>query len=214
MAEEERRGQRRQQQQQQQNSNRRNISRPNPLLPPSFLSTDLFPPHPRPRACASPPHLARPVLAQHDDDLRVGECAGVDRHVEVSERLGHRRVLVKRKLLVGVLRDRLNHLERERLVAEAQVLRRDKAREEHVDALAHAKGQRHDAVRAWLAVQAADKVRQVVEHRQVVLDDDNVRVDGKQFADDLLGERRGGSVWVRNIGEVGQVDEHRRARRQ
>jgi len=40
--------------------------------------------------------------------------------------------------------------------------------------------------RPRFSVEAADVVRQVVEDREVVLDDDDEVVDGQQGADDLL----------------------------
>ena len=67
------------------------------------------------------------------------------------------------------------------------------ARRQHVDrpgserTLSDAERHRDDAVRARHAVQAADEVGQVVEHRQVVLHHDDVLVGGDQAAD---GARR------------------------
>ena len=63
-----------------------------------------------------------------------------------------------------------SHLEDERLVSEPEVLRGHEAVEEDVDALAHAERGGHDAVGAGHAVQAADEVRQVVEHLQKPVD--------------------------------------------
>jgi len=68
--------------------------------------------------------------------------------------------------LLGVLGD----LERKGEVAEPKVLGRDEARQEDIDALAATEWHRHHSVCAWHTVQAADKVGEVVEHRQVVLD--------------------------------------------
>lgn len=55
----------------------------------------------------------------------------------------------------------------------------------------HTKGQRDHAVRARLAVQAADEVGQVVEHRQVVLHHNHELVDAQQVADNLRTEGSG-----------------------
>lgn len=77
--------------------------------------------------------LAGPVLAEHDDDLRVGEGALLDVELEVPERLGHRRVLVPAVLLLEELLCRVGDLEVERLLAKSEVLGRDPAVEEDVD---------------------------------------------------------------------------------
>ena len=71
---------------------------------------------------------------------------------------------------------RARDFERERLVAETQVLRRHKTGEENVDAFANGEGHGDDAVRPGLPVQAANEVGQVIEHGQIVLDDDDVRI--------------------------------------
>jgi len=97
--------------------------------------------------------------------------ARLDDKLEGTHGLGHGRIVVLSKvprslLLLGRLRD----LERERHVSEAQVLGGDEASQEDVDALTHAERHRYDTVGAGLTVQHADKVRQVVEHTQVMLD--------------------------------------------
>jgi hypothetical protein len=64
--------------------------------------------------------------------------------------------------------------------------------QEDVDALAHAEWQRDDAVRAGLAVQAADEVREVVQHGQVVLHHNHIALLvrlallAQQLPDDLV----------------------------
>mmetsp|Transcript_20895 Transcript_20895/g.53905 ORF Transcript_20895/g.53905 Transcript_20895/m.53905 type:complete len:308 (+) Transcript_20895:927-1850(+) len=82
---------------------------------------------------------------------------------------------------------RLSHLERERIVAEAQVLGGDEAGKENVDTLAHREGHRHHAVRTGHAVEAAHEVGEVVEHAQVVLDANHVALGMQQGADAARG---------------------------
>mmetsp|Transcript_35444 Transcript_35444/g.88930 ORF Transcript_35444/g.88930 Transcript_35444/m.88930 type:complete len:416 (+) Transcript_35444:840-2087(+) len=130
--------------------------------------------------------LAHPVFAQHDDDLRVGELARLHVQLELPQVLDHLGVLVPQELLgFHLLHVRLRHLEGERLLAEAQVLGGHKAGQEDVDALPHAERQCDHAVRTWLAVQAADEVGKVVQHREVVLHDDHKLVGAQQVADHL-----------------------------
>mmetsp|Transcript_42404 Transcript_42404/g.99326 ORF Transcript_42404/g.99326 Transcript_42404/m.99326 type:complete len:433 (-) Transcript_42404:835-2133(-) len=129
--------------------------------------------------------LARAVLPEHHEDLRTCEGARLDGQRELALRAGHLRVLEAGVLPVAVLDAHrvLRHLEGECVVAEAEVLSRDEAGEEDVDAFADPEGHRDDAVGAGDAVQAADEVGEVVENRQVVLDRDHVRVDVEQRAD-------------------------------
>lgn len=61
------------------------------------------------------------------------------------------------------------NLEGEALLSEAEVLGGHEAGQKDVDAFPHAEGHCHHPVRARLAVQAAYEIRQVVQHRQVVL---------------------------------------------
>ena len=55
--------------------------------------------------------LAGTVLAKHDDDLRVGEAAGLDSELEAAESLRHGRVLVVAGLIHDDLLRSLDHLE-------------------------------------------------------------------------------------------------------
>lgn len=89
--------------------------------------------------------------------------------------LHHVRILVApHDIGLGTLLERLEHAKGEGLVAEAQVLGGQEAIEEDVDALAHGKGHGDDAVDAGHAVQAADKVAEVVKDAEVVLDDNDI----------------------------------------
>mmetsp|Transcript_16970 Transcript_16970/g.36917 ORF Transcript_16970/g.36917 Transcript_16970/m.36917 type:complete len:509 (-) Transcript_16970:689-2215(-) len=133
--------------------------------------------------------LARAVLAEHDEDLRVGEVALLHVQDELAVLvLGQRGVLELVELLRVVLAQRVvRHLEGEGDLAEAQVLGGHEPREEDVDALAHAEGERHHAVGAGLAVQAADEVGEVIEDAQVVLHDNHVLGGTQQLANHLRG---------------------------
>jgi hypothetical protein len=61
------------------------------------------------------------------------------------------------------------YLECKCLVAESEVLGGHEACEEDVDAFSYGEGHGNDAVSRGGAVEAADEVRQVVQHGQVVL---------------------------------------------
>ena len=144
------------------------------------------------------------------------------------QRLGHRRVVVRRVLGVVDVVGGLGQLERQLVLStgrteseviraiwcsgsashhnprrlgpscgvivhavgvpapEPNVLRPDVAGQEDVDAVPDVEGHRHHSVRAGQAVQAADEVGEVVQHRQVVLD-----------ADHVLRHQRDGSTAVR-----------------
>mmetsp|Transcript_88724 Transcript_88724/g.249901 ORF Transcript_88724/g.249901 Transcript_88724/m.249901 type:complete len:297 (+) Transcript_88724:924-1814(+) len=67
-------------------------------------------------------------------------------------------------------------LEAEGNIAEAQVFGGNETVEENIDALADGKGHRHDAVRSSGPPEATHEVRKVIEHGQVVLNDDDVIV--------------------------------------
>ena len=66
------------------------------------------------------------------------------------------------------------YLEAERRLAEAQVLGRNEAGQKVVDAFAHGKGHRDHAIDTRSAVEAADKVGQIVENGEIVLDDNDL----------------------------------------
>jgi hypothetical protein len=96
-------------------------------------------------------------------------------------------VRVARCRLGGFVLHGRHHLEAQAVLAEAEVFRRDEAGKEDVDALAHRERHRHDAVRAWRPVQHADKVGEVVQHREVVLDDDDVSAaNGRKAGQETL----------------------------
>ncbi len=77
--------------------------------------------------------LPGPVLAEHDQDLRVGERAGLNRQVKVAELLGHVRVRVVTHALDDLLLGRLSDLEHQRVLAETQVLSRHEPVQKHVN---------------------------------------------------------------------------------
>lgn len=123
--------------------------------------------------------LSRAVLAEHDDDLRVGELARGNLEREAAEGLLHRGVLVAAVALEVLLRlGRLGELERERNFTEAHVLGGHKAVEEDVDAfykimynysahfsswgklftLTDGKGERDNTIGTRNTIEHADKV--------------------------------------------------------
>ena len=91
------------------------------------------------------------------------------RHGRVAVR-AHDVVLSQLPSGLGTLR----YLERERVIAEPKVFGRDEAGEERVDTHAHTKGHGDNTVRSRRSVQDANVVAKVVEHRQVVLDHQDI----------------------------------------
>ncbi|KAI3494682.1 hypothetical protein L1887_40498 [Cichorium endivia] len=131
--------------------------------------------------------LTRTVLAEEDDDLRVAEFTTLDVEAEAAERLGHGWARELGRPVQHLVVGRLGDLERKRLVAETHVLGGDVAVEEDVDAITDGRRHGHDTVHRGDAVEAADKVREVVEHGQVVLDGDDVGVGVEERADHARG---------------------------
>ena len=62
------------------------------------------------------------------------------------------------------------NLEGQRDFTETQVLGGDEAGQEDVDTLTHAERQGDNTIRSWHTIQAADVVRQIIQHAQIVLD--------------------------------------------
>ena len=124
--------------------------------------------------------LARPVLAQQDDDLAVRELSGVHLQVEVAHRFLHARVVVPGHPLNLLLRGVFRDLEDEGVLAEPEVLRRHEAVQEDVDALTYREGHGDHAVSAWHAVQAAHKVGEIIQHGEIVLHHNDVLVRADQ----------------------------------
>mmetsp|Transcript_65751 Transcript_65751/g.189577 ORF Transcript_65751/g.189577 Transcript_65751/m.189577 type:complete len:247 (-) Transcript_65751:695-1435(-) len=132
--------------------------------------------------------LARPILPEHDQDLALGECASPNLQLELlAHDLHHVRVHGLMGAVVVAIVNLFGHLEGQRHLAESQVLGGHKAVEEDVDAFAHAEGHRDDPIAASRAPQAANKVRQVIQNGQVVLDHNDVIVHPLQASDDVRG---------------------------
>ncbi len=77
------------------------------------------------------------------------------------------------------------YLEGEGFFSESQVLGGHKAGQEDVDAFSNAEGHSHHPVRSRLAVQAADEVRQVIQHCQIVLHHNHVLLLPQKPSNDL-----------------------------
>mmetsp|Transcript_16711 Transcript_16711/g.24544 ORF Transcript_16711/g.24544 Transcript_16711/m.24544 type:complete len:414 (-) Transcript_16711:112-1353(-) len=129
--------------------------------------------------------LARAVLSEHHDDLGVGEGPGLHVENELSvaglgaHGLGHVWVVVQgvRPITLDQVISSLRNLECQGILSEPQVLRRYISRQEDVDAFPSAEGHGDDPVGGGHAVEAADVVRQVVQHSQIVLHHQHVAAD-------------------------------------
>lgn len=129
--------------------------------------------------------LASSVLTHHDNNLGVSEVTAVNAQLEVAQLLLHPGVLESAGLVDGEFVSGLGDTESKRLITESQVLGRDVTVEEDVDTLTDGVGKGHNTVNGGLTVQHADVVREVVENRQIVLDDNDVVVITEQRANDL-----------------------------
>mmetsp|Transcript_22633 Transcript_22633/g.55829 ORF Transcript_22633/g.55829 Transcript_22633/m.55829 type:complete len:494 (-) Transcript_22633:8-1489(-) len=131
--------------------------------------------------------FAGTVLAEHDDDLGVAEVACLHMQLELAaHRLGQGRIL-RRMQPLDLFIERLGDPEVERLIPESEVLGGNEAVEEDVDALPHRERGRDHAVDPRAPPQTADEVGQVVQHRQVVLNHDDVVVVFDDGPDGLCG---------------------------
>jgi hypothetical protein len=131
--------------------------------------------------------LTSTVLTHHDQNLRSSESTGLNLEVEVAHRLLHGRVGEALSLVDEEVLARITDAELQRLVAETQVLGGNVTVEENVDTFAHGEGGGDHTVDGGLSVENADVVGQVVEDRQIVLDDDDVAVGSEQAADQTTG---------------------------
>lgn len=128
--------------------------------------------------------LSGTVLSHHDNDLGVSELAGLDGQVEVAESLGHLRVGVVTVSIRKEVFASLADTELQRLFTETQVLRWNVTVQELVDTLADGCWKGDDTIDGWPSVKKTDVVREVVQNRQIVLDDDNVAVGAEERADE------------------------------
>ena len=142
--------------------------------------------------------LSGTILTHHDDNLRVGEITSVNVELEVSKSLLHLGVGEGAGLVNGKLVGTLGDTESQGLVTESQVLSGDVTIKEDVDTLTDRVGQSNDTVNSGATVQDADVVGEVVENRQIVLDDNDVVVISEERAND-----RGSSQSLLDI-EVGR----------
>jgi hypothetical protein len=127
--------------------------------------------------------LSGAVLSHHDNNLRVCERTGVNAEVEVSHGLLQLGVSelprpVDHKLVSG-----LGDSELQRFLTETQVLSGDVTIQENIDSFTDGSGQCNHTVHRWLSVKHANKVGQVVQDRQIVLDDDNVVIRSQKVTD-------------------------------
>ena len=127
--------------------------------------------------------LSGTVLTHHDDNLGVSKLSGLDLQVEVTHSLlhcgvGEGTVLVRNELLTS-----FSKTESERLVTEPQVLGGDVTIQEDVDTFTDGRGQSHDTVNSGASVKHANEVGQIIEHRQIVFNNNNVVIGTEEAAD-------------------------------
>lgn len=98
----------------------------------------------------------------------------------------------------------VSHLEVERPVAETKVLRGNPASEEDVDAFADREGHGHDTVGTRDTVEDADEVGEVVQHGEIVLDNNDVDGLGKGSVgvEGKIGVELWGERWTWEDGGV------------
>jgi hypothetical protein len=131
--------------------------------------------------------LSSTVLTHHDNDLGISEVTSFDVELEVAKGLlhlgvGERTRLVDLELICG-----LSNSECQRLITESQVLGGNVTVKEDVDTLANGVRECDDTVNGRLAVKNTDVVGEVIENRQIVLDNDDVVVITEERADDQSG---------------------------
>ena len=150
--------------------------------------------------------LSGTVLSQKDDDLGVAEITSAHFKLESSECFGHLRIIVVGILGLHNLGGGLGDLEAEGLVTETKVLGWDETSKENVDTLTNTEWEGHDTIGSWYTVEAADVVGEVVEDRQIVLDDHNIPTRATHFA--KLADEPGGGDALLHIQIGGWLVEH------
>lgn len=66
------------------------------------------------------------------------------------------------------------YLEGKGLISKPQILSGHKPSQKDIDSLSYGERQSHHTIGSGLPVKAADKIRQIIQHTQVVLHDDNI----------------------------------------
>lgn len=128
--------------------------------------------------------LPSPVLAHHDDDFGICKFAWLDLQVKIAQSLLHGWIVKAMVFLAYEVVTRFGDTECEGFFAEAQVLGWDVAIEEDIDAFANRLRQCDDAIHGRSPIEYTNKVREIVEDRQIVLNHNDIVVRTQQTTND------------------------------
>lgn len=103
--------------------------------------------------------------------------------MEVAQRLLHLRVVESAVLVDQELITSFGNTEREGLVSEPQVLRRDVTIQKDIDTFTDGGGQSDYTVECGLSVKDANKVGEIVKHRQIVFNNNDIVIRPEELAD-------------------------------
>lgn len=118
--------------------------------------------------------LAGSVLSHHDDNLRVGEFSGIDTKFEVAKGLLNLGIGESTRSVNGDVFGSFSKAESKRLLTESQVLSGNVTIQEDVDTFTDRVRHSDDTIDGRLSVENADVIGEIIESRQIVLDDDDV----------------------------------------
>jgi len=132
--------------------------------------------------------LTGTVLTEQDDDLTVVETTGLNVKCEGAEGDVHVRVVVDVVLLGEekvIIHGGISHVELQTVLTETKVLSGHETIKEDVDTLTDTSRSGNNTISTRLTVEHADVIGHVIEHRKIVLDDDDVLVSTNHGTDDF-----------------------------
>lgn len=129
--------------------------------------------------------LASSVLSHHDDDFRVGEFSSIDTKSEVAKGLLNLGVGEGTRSVDGEVVGSLSKTESKRLITESQVFSRNVAIQEDIDTFTDGVRHSDDTIDGRLSVENADIIGEIVESRQIVLDNDDIVIVADKRTDHL-----------------------------
>lgn len=127
--------------------------------------------------------LARTVLAHHDNDFRVSEITSLNAEMEATQGLFHLWIIKGTGSISHELISGFGNAECQRLLPETKIFGWDIAIKENVDTLPNRSWQSDNTIDGRFAVKDADKVRKIVQNRQIVLNTDDIVVGSKEGSD-------------------------------
>lgn len=131
--------------------------------------------------------LAGSILSHHDNNFRVGELSSINTKSEVAKGLLNLGVGKGTRSVNGEVVGSFSKAESKRLFTESQVLGGNVTVQENVDTFTNRVRHSDNTIDGGLSVENADVIGEIVESRQIVLDDDDVVIVADKRANHLGG---------------------------